>query len=266
FFGLPWYTVALFLVLFCASGLSITFGYHRLFAHKAFEAAAPLRWFCLVFGAAAFENSALDWVSDHRRHHKHTDHDQDPYDISRGFFHAHIGWILFKLKPLPPYDNVADLQKDKFVMWQHRHWLEIAFVVGFIFPTIIGALIGGWVGALGGFLFGGVLRTVCVQHCTFCINSLCHSIGNQPYSRRCSARDSWIMALFTFGEGYHNYHHEFQHDYRNGIRPWHWDPTKWLIWGFSKFGITKKLRTVPETKIQAALKQTAELDSSKDAS
>ena len=93
----------------------------------------------------------------------------------------------------------------------------------------IGFLWGSWVSASGAFLIAGVARVVVLQHCTFCINSLCHYLGTRPYSSRCSARDSWFMALLTFGEGYHNYHHEFQHDYRNGVKPWQWDPTKWLI-------------------------------------
>src|SRR5262249_40249923 len=97
-------------------------------------------------------------------------------------------------------------------------------------------------GALGGFLIGGVAKVVVLQHGTFLINSACHTIGRQPYSTRCSARDSMLMALFTFGEGYHNYHHEFQHDYRNGRKPWQWDPTKWLIWSLSRIGLTSGLR------------------------
>jgi len=258
YFQLPWYCIALFISFFIATGMSITFGYHRLFAHRSFDTIPPLKWLCAIFGAAAFENSVIDWVSDHRRHHKHTDEEKDPYDISQGLWHAHIGWVLFKLKPLPPYDNVSDLQKDPFLRWQHRHWLAIGIVAGFVLPTILGFWAGGAVGALGGFLFGGVLRTVCVQHCTFCINSLCHYIGDRPYSSRVSARDSWIMALVTFGEGYHNYHHEFQHDYRNGVRFWQWDPTKWTIWTLSKLGLASKLRQVPEEKIQETCRREQE--------
>jgi stearoyl-CoA desaturase (delta-9 desaturase) len=97
-----------------------------------------------------------------------------------------------------------------------------------------------------------VARVVAVQHCTFFINSACHTIGKRPYSSRCSARDSWIMAIFTFGEGYHNYHHEFQHDYRNGVKPWQFDPTKWTIWLLSKLGLASKLRRVPSEKILLA--------------
>ncbi|MEM9480016.1 MAG: fatty acid desaturase [Verrucomicrobiota bacterium] len=268
FFGLPWYQVVLFFGFFILTGLSITFGYHRLFSHKAFDAKKSVKATCLVFGAAAFEQSALDWCSDHRRHHKHVDHDDDPYDISKGFMWAHIGWMLFKLKPKPPMDNVGDLRKDKLVMWQHRNWVWMGALVGFIIPGLIGgaaaALFGAeggfWIGFLGGFLIGGVARVTAVQHCTFFINSLCHTVGNRPYSRKCSARDSWIMALFTFGEGYHNYHHEFQHDYRNGVKKWQFDPTKWLIWTLSKFGLTSKLRRVPDEKIQAAQEKVKEQD------
>ena len=97
-------------------------------------------------------------------------------------------------------------------------------------------------GALGGLLIPGVARVVMVQHATFCINSLCHMIGKRPYSTSHSARDSWIAAIFTMGEGYHNYHHEFQWDYRNGVKPWQLDPSKWIIWTLSKIGFTSELK------------------------
>ncbi len=107
-------------------------------------------------------------------------------------------------------------------------------------------------GALGGFLIAGVTRVVIAQHCTFFINSLCHTVGRQPYSNKHSARDSAVMAFLTFGEGYHNYHHEFQHDYRNGVKPWQWDPSKWTIWTLSKIGLAEGLRRVPDCKILLA--------------
>ena len=251
-FGINWFQVILFVTMFYATGMSITLGYHRLFSHMTFKAKWPIKLFTLLFGAAAFENSVLMWASEHREHHKHVDHDDDPYAISKGFFFAHIGWLLFKLNPEEgfEYQNVGDLQKDKMVMWQDKYVQWIGVGMGFVFPTLLGyAYQHTWVGALGGFLFGGVARVVAVQHCTFFINSACHTFGNQPYSIRCSARDSWLMAFFTFGEGYHNYHHEFQHDYRNGVKPWQWDPTKWAIWIFAKLGLTGNLRRVPSEKI-----------------
>lgn len=243
------FQIGMFIFYYFATGFSITLGYHRLFSHRAFQAKLPVKLFTLIFGAASFENSALDWVSDHRRHHKHTDHDEDPYDITKGFFHAHIGWLLFRLNPVPPMDNVGDLRKDKWVMFQYRHWVWVGIFVGFILPALLGWWWNGAVGAWGGFLISGVLRVVVVQQNTFFINSLCHTIGAQPYSSRCSARDSWIMALFTYGEGYHNYHHEFQHDYRNGVKAWQFDPTKWIIWTLEKMGLTSNLKRVPNEKI-----------------
>jgi stearoyl-CoA desaturase (delta-9 desaturase) len=251
-YGLDWFLAALFVVFFILTGLSITLGYHRLFSHLSFKAKTPVRLATLLFGACAFENSVLDWCSDHRKHHKHVDHDDDPYDISKGFFWAHIGWLLFKLGPEMPMDNVNDLKRDRYIMWQHHWCTTIAFVFGLGFPTLLGFLWNGWVGALGGFLIPGVLRVFAVQHSTFFINSVCHTVGNQPYSARCSARDSAIMALFTFGEGYHNYHHEFQHDYRNGVKKTNFDPTKWTIWTLEKLGLVSDLRRVPDEKILLA--------------
>ena len=248
-----WAHILIALVLFIYSGMGITFGYHRLLSHISFKAKWPVKLFALIGGATAMQDSALVWSADHRRHHKHVDHEDDPYNITKGFWHAHIGWILFKKKLAPPKDNVKDLMADKIVMWQHRWWIEIALLVGFVFPAYAGWLIeGSWQGALLGLLLGGMFRLTCCHHSTFFINSLCHYMGTQPYSSSHTARDSWFMALLTFGEGYHNYHHEFQHDYRNGVKPWQFDPTKWAAWTLSKLGLASDLRRVPDEKIELA--------------
>ncbi|MBJ7257922.1 MAG: fatty acid desaturase [Chthoniobacterales bacterium] len=251
-YGLDWFQVSLFLSMVILTGLSITLGYHRLFSHLSFKARAPVKLVTLLFGACAFENSVLDWCSDHRKHHKHVDHEDDPYDITKGFLWAHIGWLLFKISPELPMDNVNDLRKDRLVMWQRKWCIPIAFILGFGVPTALGFCWGGWNAALGAFLLAGVLRVFTVQHSTFFINSLCHTLGNQPYSTRCSARDSALMAFFTFGEGYHNYHHEFQHDYRNGVKSTNFDPTKWSIWTLEKLGLVSDLRRVPDERILLA--------------
>jgi stearoyl-CoA desaturase (delta-9 desaturase) len=258
-FDQSWFQWLMFAFMVPATAMSITLGYHRLFSHLSFKAKWPVKLFTLVFGACAFENSCLDWSSDHRKHHKHVDHDEDPYDISKGFFWAHMGWLMFKLQPDKTSDNVNDLRKDPLVMWQHKYVQWIALLVGMVGPALLGGTFYHFFtdlsfaeGALGGFLLGGVLRVVVVQHSTFFINSLCHTIGKRPYSTKHSARDSVVMAFATFGEGYHNYHHEFQHDYRNGVKPWQWDPTKWTIWTLSKLGLTSNLRRVPDSKILLA--------------
>ncbi|PAW83800.1 MAG: acyl-CoA desaturase [Pedosphaera sp. Tous-C6FEB] len=251
-YGLSWFHAGLFLLFFILTGQSITMGYHRLFSHHAFQASWPVRLLTLVFGAAAFENSALTWCADHRQHHKHTDHEEDPYDISKGFFHAHMGWIMFKLGEPPVFACVPDLERDPLVRWQHKYYVVIGVLAGFVLPAVLGWFYGGGEAALGAFLIAGVARTVFVHHSTFFINSLCHTLGTQPYSDRCTARDSWFMAFFTFGEGYHNFHHAFQHDYRNGVKAWQFDPTKWTIWLLAKVGLASQLRRVPDERIRHA--------------
>lgn len=252
FFGLNAFQIGLFFFFTIATGMSITLGYHRLFSHLTFQANPSVKIFTLLFGAAAFEGSAMGWSADHRRHHKHVDQEEDPYDISKGFFHAHIGWLLFRHGPETPLSWVRDLQKDPLATWQHKYYVPIAILMSFFLPTAIGWAVGGPIAALGAFLIAGVARVVVVHHMTFCINSLCHWIGDRPYSGTCSARDSFLMAIFTFGEGYHNFHHEFQYDYRNGVRAWQFDPTKWTIWLLEKTGLVRGLRTVPEERIVKA--------------
>src|SRR5439155_10762850 len=128
----------------------------------------------------------------------------------------------------------------------------IAFIVGFALPVLLGAAWNGWIGALGAFLISGVAKVVVIQHCTFFINSACLTLGRRSYSTRCSARDSLLMALLTFGEGYHYYHHEFQYDYRNGVKSWQWDPTKWIIALLSRIGLIGRLRRAARQAIETA--------------
>jgi stearoyl-CoA desaturase (delta-9 desaturase) len=148
-FGVSTAQVVLFLFFFAATGLSITLGYHRLYSHLSFQARWPVRLLTLLFGAAAFENSALIWAADHRRHHRFVDHQEDPYDISKGFFHAHIGWILFRYPPDTSLVWAKDLQKDRLVVWQHRYYVPLAILVGFILPTFVGWVAGGLAGRAG---------------------------------------------------------------------------------------------------------------------
>ncbi len=250
-FGVGWLDLMHFVTMAYVTGLSITVGYHRLYAHRSFDAAWPVRLVTLVFGAAAFEASALGWASEHRYHHSFTDQDGNPYDphsIERGFFHAHMGWLLRYRQPELPMSNVSDIAQDPLISWQHRWFVPLAVGFGLGLPAAVGAL--------GGFLIGGCLRIVAVQHATFLINSLAHTMGRQPYDSSQSSRDSALLAFFTFGEGYHNFHHAFRSDYRNGVRPWHWDPGKWVIWVLSKIGLTRNLRrTRPETILMAKVKQ-----------
>lgn len=228
--------------------LSISAGYHRLFAHPTHRARAVLRAMYLFFGAASIQNSALKWSSDHRVHHGQVDKKDDPYNIRKGFWWAHIGWVLHQAKEAD-FANVPDLKKSRLVMHQHENYLLWAIVSGGVTPFLLGFLWGDPIGAL---LIAGFLRLVFEWHSTFSINSVAHMIGSRPYSLANSARDSFITALVTMGEGYHNFHHRFANDYRNGVRWFHFDPTKWWVWTLSKVNLTWDLKRASKDAIQNA--------------
>lgn len=259
----PWYLVhydvsasawVAGVVLLYACGLSITGGYHRLWAHRAYQAHWSLKLFYLLFGAMAFQNSVLVWASTHRIHHANVDDvDHDPYSINRGLWYAHIGWMLRDYPSArTDYSNARDLLEDRLVMLQHNFYLPLALFMNIGFPLLLGFAMGD---ALGYLMVAGLLRLVVNHHVTFLINSLAHYWGRRPYTIENTARDNDLLALLTYGEGYHNYHHLFQWDYRNGVRWWQYDPTKWLIASLSWVGITSGLRRVPEFRIQRAMLQ-----------
>ena len=240
-YGIVWQEITMLFIGWFFAGTGITIGYHRLFAHRTFKTYSIIEWFYMLTGSMALQNSILKWCSDHRRHHKKLDTKDDPYSIKEGFFHAHIGWIIKKGDN--NYSHVSDLERKSAVKFQEKYYWPLALFLSFILPTIIGYSYGR---PIGGLLWGGILRTTLVHHFTFFINSLCHYLGNRNYDPSTSARDSWIMAFLTFGEGYHNYHHKFQWDYRNGIRWYNFDPSKWIIKFLSLFNITYGLREVPD--------------------
>jgi len=247
-FHFSWWTIGFGALWGVFCGLSITGGYHRLFSHAAYAASWPLRAFYLAFGAASVQNSALVWAANHRTHHAHSDRDRDPYSIERGFWWAHIGWVVCKSNEHPNRSLVRDLEADPLVRFQHRFYLPLALLFSSVAPAAIGTAWGDPIGAL---LVAGWLRLVVQWHATFSVNSFAHLIGSQPYERTGTARDSLIVALLTMGEGYHNFHHRFQIDYRNGVRWYHFDPTKWWVWTSACLGLTRKLRRVPAERIEA---------------
>ncbi|MDQ8205552.1 fatty acid desaturase [Pelagicoccus sp. SDUM812003] len=242
-----WASVIFFAVTWAISVFSITAGYHRLFSHNTYKAKPVYEWGCLLSSSLAVEASALQWSHDHRIHHSHVDTDKDPYSIKKGFWYAHMWWMFTYDEPIDER-LVKDLMKNPRVMFQHRHYiLMTAFVNLAVFG--LGCLFMHPVAAL----FASVARLFAIHHCTWFINSLCHVWGARTYAKELSAVDNAILAIFTFGEGYHNYHHTMANDYRNGVRWYHFDPTKWLIWLSSKLGLVSDLRWVNDVKLRQIL-------------
>lgn len=246
-------TIIAFIIATGFCGMSITAGYHRLWSHRSYETNSVIRFIFAIGGAFAVQNSILHWSSDHRVHHKHVDdNDIDPYSAKRGFWYSHIGWMLreYQAHRYHDYNNVRDLQRDPIVVWQHRYYLPLVIITNFGIPLLFGLLNGN---VLGSLLLVGFMRLVISHHVTFFINSLAHMWGAQPYSDQNTARDNPIVALLTYGEGYHNFHHAFQYDYRNAIKWWQFDPTKWLIKTLNLLGLAKNLKKIPEEKIAKSI-------------
>jgi stearoyl-CoA desaturase (delta-9 desaturase) len=247
-YGISTSEIVLFIFFSFTTIMAISLGYHRLYAHASFKAGKLTQFLILFFGAAAFEQSAYRWASLHRTHHLHVDTDRDPYNIKRGFFYAHMGWLIFK-KPVMEFENVADLLKNPLVAHQHKHFQKWGLTAGLILPIALGFAVGHPVGV---FLWAVAARIALVHHSTFFINSFAHTFGTSQFDAYSSAKDNWIGALLTNGEGYHNYHHRFPSDYRNGYRWYHWDPTKWAIWSLSRARLVSDLKKTLPAKIDEA--------------
>jgi stearoyl-CoA desaturase (delta-9 desaturase) len=240
----------LLLGMYLAVGISICAGYHRFFSHKSYEAASPIQYFYAFFGAMAAQNSILWWSSAHRVHHKYVDKDWDPYNIQRGFWWAHILWIFYRNDQRDDtFANAPDLLANPIVMWQHKWHKVILIVGGFGIPTLIGAAFGN---PLAGLLWGGFLRLAVIHHTTFFVNSLAHKLGKPLFNSEVSAKDNWLVALLTLGEGYHSFHHRFPADFRNGIRWYQWDPAKWWIAALRYAGMARNLLATPLPQIEQA--------------
>ncbi|KAL9112002.1 MAG: hypothetical protein Q9227_003622 [Pyrenula ochraceoflavens] len=268
--GTPWnwYTCIWSVIYYFGTGLGITagltncnpllgvelidvecVGYHRLWAHTSYSATLPLRIFLALLGAGSVEGSIRWWAGGHRAHHRWTDTEKDPYSVRKGLIYSHIGWLVMKQNPKRiGRTDISDLNADPVVRWQHRHYLELVIFMALIFPTTVAGL--GWGDWRGGFIYAGILRMFFVQQATFCVNSIAHYLGDQPFDDTRSPRDHVVTALLTLGEGYHNFHHEFPSDYRNAIQ-WHqYDPTKWAICIWKMMGLAYDLKQFPSNEIE----------------
>lgn len=235
-------------IYYFATGMGITAGYHRYWSHRSYQASYPLQVVLALLGGGAIQGSIKWWSRGHRAHHRWTDTDKDPYSAHRGFIFSHFGWMLVnRPKSRIGYADVDDLKADKLVMLQHNYYPYVALFMGIIFPTLVAGF--GWGDWRGGYFFSGVARLVSVHHATFCVNSVAHYLGDQTFDDRHTPRDHIITALLTFGEGYHNFHHEFPQDYRNAILFYQYDPTKWLIVLCSYLGLAYELKTFPANEI-----------------
>ncbi len=240
--------VMLALVFLC--GISITTLYHRCYSHRSCELHPIIQGFLLFFATLSVQGSALQWSYDHRLHHNHVDTKKDPYSITRGFWDAHFLWMLRKRDKANPAAT-PDLAQNKLVMFQHKHYVPLMIITNFSIIVFFGFLFNNFLGA---FIILFLTRLFINHHTTWFINSLAHTLGSQPFSKQHTAVNNWLVSFVTYGEGYHNFHHTFPGDYRNGIRWWQYDPGKFLLWALNKV----KLATVRKIPRESIIKKSLE--------
>lgn len=227
------------------SGIAITSGYHRLYSHSCYKIHPVVETILLFFGTLATQGSVFRWAHDHRLHHAYVDTDKDPYSVKKGLLYAHILWMFERSKDIEP-KVISDLGRNKLLAFQHKHYVFCMLGTNALTFLAVGYFLNDYLGA---FLFTWWVRLFCLHHTTWCINSLAHYWGTRDYSQEHSAVDNYLISLLTYGEGYHNYHHTFAYDYRNGIRWYHFDPSKWLIWTLHKFGLAWDIKKVNNYRI-----------------
>ena len=221
--------------------LGITAGAHRLWSHKSFEAAFPVRVVFMMANSAAHQGSIYQWSRDHKMHHKHTDTELDPHSIQYGFWYSHVGWIFFRktdaFREASRLIQMDDLKKDTVVMFQHKYYFLLSHFFCFILPTLYGKYM--WNSYSIGYVYFGVLRWVLLLHATWCVNSVAHMWGSTPYNPRISSRQSIVTSIIAVGEGWHNYHHTYPYDYRASEFNWNneWNPTTLLLDSLSSVGL-----------------------------
>ena len=219
----------------------ITAGAHRLWSHKSFEAAFPVRLVFMLWNSAAHQGSIYHWTRDHRMHHRYTDSELDPHSIQYGFWYSHVGWLCFQktpqLRDAAKQVNLSDLENDSIVMFQHRNYIALSNLFCFILPTFYGySMYNSW---WIGYFYFGVVRWILLLHATWCVNSVAHMWGTKPYNPRISSRQNAITSIVAMGEGWHNYHHTYPYDYRASEYSWikEWNPTTLLLDGLSVVGL-----------------------------
>ena len=231
------------------SGIAITAGYHRMYSHSCYKIHPVIETIFLFFASLATQGSAIRWCFDHRLHHAFVDKERDPYSVTKGFWHAHILWMFFRTETIDP-KVVSDLWRNKLLRFQHEYYPYCMVAANASVFLFFGWLLNDY---WGSFLFVWWVRQFVSHHTTWCINSLAHTWGTQNYSKEHSAVDNYLISLLTYGEGYHNYHHSFSQDYRNGIHWYHFDPAKWLIWTLHKCGLVYDLKKVNNYRIAKEL-------------
>ena len=259
---LGWSDVVITVVMYTITGLGITAGFHRLFTHKAFKPNRAVKIGLAIAGSMAIEGPVIRCVASHRKHHKFSDRDGDPHSpwrygenvpaLLKGMVYAHIGW-MFDGEQTPQRKYAPDLMKDPDVLRISRLF-PVWVAVSMIGPAIAGGLwTMSWQGALTAFFWATLVRIALLHHVTWAINSICHTIGEQPFRSRDHSGNVWWLAIPSFGESWHNLHHADPTCARHGVMRGQLDSSARVIWLFEKLGWVHDVRWPVRERIQSKL-------------
>jgi len=228
YYGFGLFEVVILVLMYFISVTGMEVGYHRFFTHASFKSNSFITSFLAITGSFCAMGPVIYWVANHRRHHRHSDKDGDPHSphksgsFLKGLWHSHIGWQYEDNAPNTAY-FAKELLKNPLVFQLNKYYL-VWLVLGLLIPTVIGFfIVGGWVGALSGFLWGGLARIFIVNQVTFSVTSLCHIYGKKEYDTNEESRNLAILAIPTFGQSWHNNHHAFPNSAYIGLKWWQID-------------------------------------------
>jgi len=244
--------LVLLISLYALTVLGIGIGFHRMLTHKGFDAPAPVRFVLLVLGSMAVEGPAVEWAATHLKHHAKSDKDGDPHSPLEGFWHAHFGW-LFRTPEVLEELYGRQFKDDRVAQFVHRTfflWVSLGLAI----PLVVGFLLGGWMGAFTGIVWGGFVRVGLVHHVTWSVNSICHTFGRQPFETPDRSKNEWIVGLLAFGEGWHNNHHAFPRSAVHGLRWYQFDLSAYVIWIMARLRLVRNVWVVPRDRMKASLR------------
>jgi stearoyl-CoA desaturase (Delta-9 desaturase) len=246
--SLHWRDVLIFGLIYAATGLGVTVGFHRLFTHRSFSTRPSVRFVFAALGSMAIEGPIISWVADHRKHHAFSDQEGDPHSphvghgggwrgALKGLAHAHVGWLFIHTHRGKRDRYAPDLLADPVVSFVDRTFVFWA-LAGLALPFALGYAIGGTVTAgLTGLLWGGAVRILVLHHVTYSINSLCHFFGHRRFETGDESRNLAWLSLFSLGEAWHNNHHAFPTSAAHGLRRWQPDPSAFVIRTLERVGL-----------------------------
>jgi stearoyl-CoA desaturase (delta-9 desaturase) len=249
--GLSWRDAVIATTMYVVSGLGITVGFHRYLTHRSFRARRPVRIALAIAGSLAIQASPIQWVADHRKHHRFSDREGDPHSpwrygtgflaVTKGFFYSHAGW-LFDWDKTDEVQYASELVADRDIAWISRtftYWVAVSLLL----PALVGGLWSwSWQGAVTAFFWASLVRICLLHHVTFAINSVCHITGRRPFRTRDRSQNVWWLALLSFGESWHNFHHAEPTSARHGVRMFEIDTSAMLI------KVMEKLRWVTDVR------------------